>query len=285
MSGRFSHSAWVSVVIGILVLASGCTTGGTNTPATGGSSGSSTLQKVISSKTLRVGTITGDPPFADIGSNGQLQGYDIDLANLLAKDLGVTAVFTKTDIPGRVTAVQTGKVDVVFADFTMTLTRAQVIAFTDPYVLISIQMLAKTQNHYSSWDDLNNSNIKIGVPRGAPQATLLPQVFPKAQIIDFAGVGDVSSALASGQIQAASNNSPDNGQIIKSHPGQYEVVGGSLQTNEDNIGLAQGDYDWWLYLNEFVRKINSDGTNFALWNKYIGGPPPPFIAQVPVIGG
>jgi polar amino acid transport system substrate-binding protein len=237
----------------------------------------SILQKVLSSKTLIVGTEATDPPYGSLGSTGQLQGYDIDLANLLAKDLGVKVQFTVLDFAGRVTALQTGKVDVTIADFTPSLARAQVVAFSDPYSVDGIEMLTRTKDNIQSFADLNKSGIKIGIPRGVPIAATLPGIFPKAQIVTFAAEGDTVTALNSGDVQGIAINTPNIGTLIKATPGFYKVVGTSLSQDLDSIGLKQGDFAWLLYLNTFIRQINEDGTNLALWTKYIGGPPPYFI--------
>jgi polar amino acid transport system substrate-binding protein len=241
------------------------------------STGTSTLQQVLSSKVLRVATLASDAPYVSLGPNGQLQGYDIDLANLLAKSLGVKAVFTTTDFPGRVTSVQTGKADVTIADFTPSLARAQVVSFTEPYSVDGINMLTRTQDNIQSFADLNKAGVKIGIPRGVPVAATLPGIFPNAQIVTLAAEGDVVTALATGQVQGIAINTPNIGTLLKTDPGTYKIVGDSLSRDLDSIGLKQGDFGWLVYLNTFIRQINEDGTNLALWNKYIGGPPPYFI--------
>jgi ABC-type amino acid transport substrate-binding protein len=72
----------------------------------------SILTNVLHRGTVRMAITTGAPP------NGILQGYDIDIANLLAKQLGVTIDYIKTDTAGRVAMLQTKKSDITIASFT-----------------------------------------------------------------------------------------------------------------------------------------------------------------------
>jgi polar amino acid transport system substrate-binding protein len=273
---RFVKWSALAVKACIVLLVSGCT------PSPSSSSGgTSTLTDVIASKTLRVCTLTDDPPFASISSSGNLEGYDIDLSHLIGKTLGANVVFVKTDFAGRVPSLQTGKCDVIIGDITATLARAQVVAFTDPYVLLGVGMVSLAKDNFQSFSDLNKPNIKIGGERGTAETALLPTVFPKAQIVLFTGSGDVVAALQAGQIQAGSLNDPLIGILLKDHPGQFQKVGTDYILDEDNFGSRLGDFSWWLWLNTFTRRINTDGTSLGLWNKWLGGPAPSFMTGIP----
>jgi polar amino acid transport system substrate-binding protein len=78
----------------------------------------SILTNVLHRGTVRIAITTGTPPTRFEDENGTLQGYDIDIANLLAKQLGVTIDYIKTDTAGRVAMLQTKKADITIASFT-----------------------------------------------------------------------------------------------------------------------------------------------------------------------
>ena len=263
--------------LGPLMLAA-CSSSPSGPSSQSGQSGQDILQQVLSSKVLKVGTVASDAPYSSY-VNGKLQGYDIDLANLLAKDLGVKLQITVLDFAGRVTALETGKVDVTIGDFTPSLARAQAVNFTDPYSVDTINVLTLAKNNYSSFADLNKAGINIGIPLGVPVAATLPGTFPHAHITTLSTEGDVVTALTTGQVQGAAINGPNIGILMKKSPGVYKEVGPALSLDLDSFGLPQGQFNWWLYLNTFIRQINEDGTNLTLWNKYIGGPPPYFIVN------
>ena len=93
----------------------------------------SILQEVLRRGTVRIAVNTGNEPRQFVDEKGELQGYDIDIANHMAKQLGVTAEFIRTDVAGRVAMLQSRKADVTIATFTPNLERLKTVGFTDPY--------------------------------------------------------------------------------------------------------------------------------------------------------
>ena len=87
------------------------------------------LQGVLSRGTLRIAVLPSLPPYSRVLPTGEPEGYDIDIAKKLAEALKVKPEFVVTDIPGRVTSLQTRKVDVTIADFTRNVERSTTIAF------------------------------------------------------------------------------------------------------------------------------------------------------------
>jgi polar amino acid transport system substrate-binding protein len=242
------------------------------------SSSTSLLKQVINRGTLRVATITGDAPYESVGASGQLEGYDIDIANALAKALGVKAELTTTDIAGRIALLQSNKADITIADLSMTLERAQTVAFTDPYALEGIQLMVKASSKFNDLADLNTATAKIGVGRGSAQAPTVSAAVPKAPpLTEFASLADEIQAVSSGQIDAAALSTLQIGQTMQNQPGTFRVLPTMVQRFEDNIGLPSGDFAWWYYVNTFVHQINTDGTNCSLYQKWIGGAPPDFV--------
>ena len=77
----------------------------------------SVLQQIVSRGTLRIAVLPSLPPYSKVTPGGEPEGYDIDIAKRLAEALKVKPEFVVTDIPGRVTSLQTRKVDVTVADF------------------------------------------------------------------------------------------------------------------------------------------------------------------------
>ncbi len=120
--------ACLFAVAGLLALA-GCTK--VATPAQDGSA-ESTLKTVLQRGTLRVGDCLSFAPFGFYNKDGAADGYDVDLAKELAKQMGVKLEVVNTTSANRIPNLQTSKVDVVFCNFTRNLERAKEIAFRDP---------------------------------------------------------------------------------------------------------------------------------------------------------
>ena len=136
---RGATAAYLFAIAGLLV-ATGCTRV-SSAPDQAATSGSSTLQAVLQRGTLRVGDCLTFAPFGFYDKSGQPDGYDVDLAKELAKEMGVKLEIVNTTSANRIPNLQTAKVDVVFCNFTRNLERAKVIDFTTPYVVASAELL------------------------------------------------------------------------------------------------------------------------------------------------
>ena len=93
----------------------------------------SLLDDIIKSGKVRIAVPIDVPPFGAVGKDKKVAGFDIDLANLLAKDLGVELELVPTTGVNRVPYLITGKVDVVISTFGATPDRAKSVSFTAPY--------------------------------------------------------------------------------------------------------------------------------------------------------
>ena len=92
----------------------------------------STLDDIIKRGTIRIGVGNDVPPFGSLAVNGKLQGYDIDFAHMIAKDLGVKVkLFPSTEI-NRVPYLITNKVDLIINIFGANPSRSQSVSFSIP---------------------------------------------------------------------------------------------------------------------------------------------------------
>src|SRR5262249_19584439 len=104
----------------------------------------SILTEILRRGTVRIALAVVVPPLRFEDENGNLQGYEIDIANRLAKDLGVTIDWIKTNAVGRVAVLQTKQADIAISSFTPTLERLKTIGFTDPYSTAVLSLLSRT---------------------------------------------------------------------------------------------------------------------------------------------
>jgi polar amino acid transport system substrate-binding protein len=145
-----------SLAVASLLALAGCTK--VATPAQDTAS-ASTLQTVLQRGTLRVGDCLTLAPFGFYNKDGQPDGYDVDLAKELAKQMGVELEVVNTTSANRIPNLQTAKVDVVFCNFTRNLERAKEIAFTTPYVVASEALLVKKSSGIQSVKDMSGRTI------------------------------------------------------------------------------------------------------------------------------
>jgi polar amino acid transport system substrate-binding protein len=246
----------------------------------------SILTEVLRRGTVRIATSLGAPPTRFEDENGNLQGYDIDIANLLAKDLGVTIDWIKTDTAGRVAMLQTKKADITIAAFTPNLERLKSIGFTDPYLTDVLSLLSRAdRKDLGSIADFNKPEVRIAIPRGSTAAKAIATYVPKATIVEFSGNADTIAALDADQVEAMCSGDALVNYTAKNSGGKYRNAGALGPPEDDAIGFPQGDFVWWLWLNRFVREINEDGTNYTLWVKWFGDAPMPSFIKPPPKSG
>jgi ABC-type amino acid transport substrate-binding protein len=138
----------------------------------------SILNTVLGRGSIRIAIVTGNAPWVFVDANGELQGYDVEISRLLAKALGVTIDFVRTDTAGRVAQLQTHKADATVATFTPTLDRMKTISFTDPYVIDGLQvMVSGRRTDLNSIKDFKQGS-KIGLARGSTAAQALAKSIP-----------------------------------------------------------------------------------------------------------
>ena len=127
--------------------------GGSSSTAASGSaasgsaaSGSSvvyrTLDEIKASGTINIGVFSDKNPFGYVDENGEYQGYDVYFGNRLGEDLGVEINYVSTEAANRIEYLQTGKVDVILANFTVTPERAEEVDFALPYMNVALGVIS-----------------------------------------------------------------------------------------------------------------------------------------------
>jgi polar amino acid transport system substrate-binding protein len=231
----------------------------------------SVLQQIISRGTIRIAVLPSLPPYSRVTPAGTPEGYDIDVAKRLADALKVKPEFVVTDIPGRVTSLQTHKVDVTIADFTRNVERSLTIAFTDPYLVTTMRMLVPENAKWKSIADMGDGDgIRVAISRGGTAEHAVPAAVPKATLVRFNTQADEMSALLSGQADAMAEDDFYNTQAVKDRPGKLRQLDGSLARAEIAIGLPPGDPDFTRVLNLFVEQLNASGDNARLFKQWFG---------------
>ena len=236
----------------------------------------SILSEVIKRGTIRIATVAGNPPYSAISPSGEPVGYDIEIGKAIAAALKVKPEFTVVDTPGRITALQTHRVDITLANFTNTVERSTVIAFTSPYVVVGAIYMVKKDSPIQTVAQLNDAKYKIGVPRGGTSEVWAAQNCPNAQLVRFDTVNDAYLALKTGQVDAHLQDSFQNAAFIQKDAATMRNLPGNWSYEEIAIGLPAGDFDWWRVMETWVRQFNGSGDNARLFKKFFGFDLPAF---------
>jgi polar amino acid transport system substrate-binding protein len=166
------------------------------------SSAQSTLERVTSSKQLRMAVVSGSPPYfkKDLAT-GVWAGAAVEMAKSIAGIWGAELVFVETTFGNSVLDVQSNKIDIAFA-LNPTPQRALAIGFTRPYIVAPFGCLARAGFSPKTWDDLNKSDIHIAFDLGSLHETCARRFAPKAQLTGYKTIDDCVLALQSGRVDA-----------------------------------------------------------------------------------
>ncbi len=166
----------------------------------------SALERIRSRGTLRVGYRDQRLPFTFRNTSGQLVGYDIDLAHVLANDLGVKLELVAIEASQGPQLLSTGAIDVVMSGAVVTPERAMEVEFTKPYLEETVAFVVRDhrRNDFMTRESINQiDGIRLAVPSNLPQFRELVQPFltdPQIELVDspqefVAGEGDSYDAL------------------------------------------------------------------------------------------
>ncbi len=139
-----------------------------------------------------------------------IRGYDVYFANRLAEDLGVDVNFVSTEAASRIEYLQTGKVDVILANFTVTPERAEEVDFALPYMNVSLGVISPDSAVVESLDDLTADDPVI-VISGTTAETYLTENYPDLTLQKYDSYAAAKTALENGSGVAWAN---DNTEVI-----------------------------------------------------------------------
>ena len=218
---------------------------GTNATS-GGSDGNTgskvyrTLDEIKASGKINIGVFSDKNPFGYVDENGEYQGYDIYFANRLGKDLGVEINYVSTEAANRVEYLETGKVDIILANFTVTEERAEKVDFALPYMNVALGVVSPDSNVITSLDNWKAEDRMI-VISGTTAELYLTKNYPDIKLQKYDSYATAKSAIENGNGVAWAN---DNTEVIAfATPIYYYEMSGQMKTMIDRANsLYDSDY-------------------------------------------
>ena len=169
-------------------------------PALAQAATDSTLDRVRSSKVLRIAVLPGELPYFNKDlSTGEWSGFAIEMAKDIAKTLDVKLEYTESTYGNSVLELQSGKIDLAFA-LSATPQRALVIDFTAPVFAHPFGAIVKKGMNASTWADINKKDVRIAVDVGSANETSARRFAPNADIKALKTRDEVMLELASGRV-------------------------------------------------------------------------------------
>ncbi len=169
-----------------------------------------TLDEIQEDGTINIGVFSDKSPFGYVDENGEYQGYDIYLANRLGEDIGVEINYVSTEAANRIEYLQSGRVDIILANFTVTEERAEEVDFASPYMNVSLGVISPEDNVIETLEDWNSDDQMI-VISGTTAETYLTENYPDIPLQKYDSYATAKNALENGNGVAWAN---DNTEVI-----------------------------------------------------------------------
>ena len=215
-----------------------------------------TVQEIKDSGIIRIGVFTDKAPFGYIDENGKNQGYDVYFTDRLAKDLGVQVEYISLDPASRVEYAETGKVDIVAANFTVTPERAEKVDFSLPYMKVSLGVVSPDGAVIKSVEELKDKTLIVS--KGTTAEYYFSKNHPEVKLQKYDSYADAYNALLDGRGDAFSTDNTEVLAWAKSNPGF--TVGIESLGDVDTIAVAvqKGNTDLLNWINNEIKELGKE---------------------------
>lgn len=173
-----------------------------------GAEGYRSVEEIQESGVVKIGVFSDKNPFGYVDEQGEYQGYDIYLGNKIAEDLGVNVEYVPTEAANRVEFLETNKVDIILANFTVTEERAEKVDFCNPYMNVSIGVASPKGSEVKDLADLGADDAVI-VISGTTAETYLTENFPEVKLAKFETYANAKTAFENGEGVAWANDNTE----------------------------------------------------------------------------
>ena len=218
---------------------------------------------------ITVGMLVDFPPYGTMNTSNQPDGYDADVAKLLAKDLGVKLNLVPVTGPNRIPFLLTNKLDLLVASLAITPERAKQVQFSNPYAAATPALYAATKANINAPADLKGK--RVGVARASTQDVALTAVAPEGtEIRRFDDDASGMQALISGQVDAIGASTTVAAQIAKRVPANTFEDKFILRQQQMGVAMRPDQAELLKTVNDFVAKNSANGELNKLYQKWLG---------------
>ena len=169
-----------------------------------------TLDEIKADGKINIGVFSDKNPFGYVDENGEYQGYDVYFAERIGQDLGVKINYVSTEAANRVEYLETGKVDIILANFTVTPERAEKVDFALPYMNVALGVVSPDSRVITDLSELGADDPVI-VISGTTAETYLIANNPEIKLQKYDTYANAKNALENGNGVAWAN---DNTEVI-----------------------------------------------------------------------
>lgn len=220
----------------------------------------SAIDEIKAAGKIRIGVFSDKPPFGFVDEKGVNQGYDVYLAKRIAKDLlgdENKVEFVLVEAANRVEYLQSNKVDIILANFTVTPERKEKVDFANPYMKVSLGVVSPDGSPIKSVDDLKGK--KLVVNKGTTAETYFAKNYPDIELVKFEQNTEAFAALKDGRGVALAHDNTLLFAWARENEGYTTFI--SSLGDEDAIAPAvkKGNTELLDWVNKEIDTLTSEG--------------------------
>ncbi|PHM44862.1 cystine transporter subunit [Xenorhabdus mauleonii] len=230
------------------------------------------LDDIKKAGTVRIAVFDSNPPFGFIDpKTKKLAGYDVDIANAIASDLGVKLELRPTNPANRIPLLSSKKIDLIAANFTVTDERAKQVEFSIPYFATGQKFIAR-KGILTHPDDI--AKLRIGADKGTVQEITLRERYPTAKVISYDDTPLAFAALRNGNVQAITQDDAKLVGLLANVPeaqkADFEISPFSITREYQAVAASKGEGRLIGAVNQTLLKLEKEGEAEKIYNRWFG---------------
>ena len=225
-------------------------------------------------KTIRIAVEGAYPPFSEIGPDGRIKGFDIDIANALCADLKAQCSFVQQAFDGMIPGLNARKFDAVIASMSITEERKRSVAFSDKYYATPARLVMKKGAPLAPTPE-GMKGKRIGVQRSTTHDRFATDTFKDSEIVRYTGQDQVFLDLQSGRLDAVlADQVAINVGLLQRPAGKDFAFAGPIYTDPKYFGpgagvaMRKGDTQLQGKFNQAIKDIRANGTYQKIAKQY-----------------
>lgn len=216
------------------------------------------MDEILKRGELRVAVQSQGAPVSFVNKKGERTGLAVELAKMMATDLGVKVVFQDYDWKGLIPALQAGKVDMIAADMTPTPQRAAQLLFSRPMFYQETVAVALKDSPAKSFQDLNKSGLNLGATQASSYGEAIKRFMPQATLKEFAGgTAAVAQALSAGRLDGAVSDLGNVSNFVREF-GNLKILDGVITREPLAFAVQANHFHLKHWLDNYVELITAD---------------------------
>ena len=216
-----------------------------------------TLDEIKASGTINIGVFSDKNPFGYVDENGEYQGYDVYFAKRIGEDLGLTVNYVSTEAANRVEYLETGKVDIILANFTVTAERAEKVDFALPYMNVALGVVSPDSRVIKDLSEIGEGDQVI-VISGTTAEDYLIKNNPEITLQKYDTYANAKNALENGNAVAWANDNTEVSAFALENEGY--TVGIPSLGSQDTIAPAvtKGNETLLNWINDEIKALAAE---------------------------